>query len=212
MGNMSVNKLGGMCLIIGPVMALIFYLLQPGMIIAQANPADYKASMEAIQNQALLASLCALVIPLGLIMWLYGIRTLSDSGETGAWGRFGVQFIFISVIGWVVSVALWHSIAGAADAGADATAAYTVSAAVNNMANVIAPVGVLLLSLSLSSREGINKILSYIVAITALASAAIGIMTLLDPTMAEMSANIGGVSYVIWTIWFILGGLTLIKQ
>ena len=91
-------------------------------------------------------------------------------------------------------------------------AAYTVSAGVNNMANLIAPVGVLLLSLSLSSREGINKIISYIVAITALVSAVMAIMTLLDPSMSEMSSNIGGVSYIIWTIWFILGGLTLIKQ
>ena len=80
------------------------------------------------------------------------------------------------------------------------------------MANVLAAVGVLLFSLSISSREGINKILSYIVAITALVSVVVAIITLLDPSMSEMSANIGGVSYIIWTIWFILGGLTLIKQ
>ena len=212
MGNMSVNKLGGMCLIIGPIMALIFYMLQPGnMIIGFADTADAGASLASIQSNAMIASLCALIIPLGLIMWLNGIRTLSDNGDTSAWGRFGVQFIFISVIAWVVSIALWHGIA-AAPAGSDPMAAYTVSAGINNMANVLAAVGVLLFSLSISSREGINKILSYIVAITALVSVVVAIMTLLDPSMSEMSANIGGVSYIIWTIWFILGGLTLIKQ
>ena len=46
MGNMSANKLGGLCLIIGPLLSLIFYMLQPGnMIIAFADTADASASL-----------------------------------------------------------------------------------------------------------------------------------------------------------------------
>jgi hypothetical protein len=181
------------------------------MIIGFADTADASASLGSLQSNAMVTSLCGLLIPIGLILWLYGIRTLSDSGDTSAWGRLGVQFIFIAVIGWVAAIGLWHGIA-AAPAGSDPMAAYTVSAGLTNIAGLVACIGVLLFSLSLSSREGINKIISYIVAITALVSAVVGIMMLLDPSMSEMSANIGGVSYIIWTIWFILGGLTLVKQ
>ena len=35
MGNISVNKLGGISLIVGPVLALIFYLIGPGADWAQ---------------------------------------------------------------------------------------------------------------------------------------------------------------------------------
>ncbi|MEC9309019.1 MAG: hypothetical protein VX966_05890 [Chloroflexota bacterium] len=210
MGNMSVNKLGGLCLIIGPVLALIFYMLQPGnMIISPADTADAGASMAAFQSNAMITSLCAFLIPVGLIMWLYGIRTLNDAGDRNAWGSLGTQCILIATIGWVVSIGLQHVLAVGPG---DAMAAYTISAGLSNISGLIACVGVLLLSLAFSSREGINKILSYIVAITAVISLVLNIIMLTDPSMSETALMVGGVAYIIWTIWFILGGLSLVKQ
>ena len=60
--------------------------------------------------------------------------------------------------------------------------------------------------------EGINKILSYIVAIAAVISGALGVVMLLDPAQSEMAQMIGGIVYIIWCIWFILSGLNLVKQ
>jgi hypothetical protein len=207
---MSVNKLGGLCLIIGPVMALIFYMIQPGnMIVSPADTGDAQASMDALKNNAMLTSLCALLVPLGLILWLYGIRALYGNGEETGWGRLGVQFILIATIGWVASLGLQHVVV--VGPGND-MAAYTVSAALNNMSGLVAALGVLILSLALSSREGINKIFPYIVAITAVAAAIMSILMILDPAMSEKAAMVGGIAYMVWTIWFILGGLSLIKQ
>ena len=210
MGNMSRNKLGGMCLIIGPVLALIFYMLQPGnMIISPADTADAGASMAAMQSNAMITSLSALLIPLGLIMWLFGIRTLNDAGDSNAWGSFGVQFILIATIGWVASIGLQHVVAAGPG---DAMAAYTVSAGLSNVAGVISCIGVLMLSLAIASREGINKILSYIVAIAAVISGVLGVVMLLDPAQSEMAQMVGGIVYIIWCIWFILSGINLVKQ
>ena len=157
----------------------------------------------------MITSLCAFLIPVGLIMWLYGIRTLNDAGDRNAWGSLGTQCILIATIGWVVSIGLQHVLAVGPG---DAMAAYTISAGLSNIAGLIACVGVLLLSLAFSSREGINKILSYIVAITAVISLVLHIIMLTDPSMSETALMVGGVAYIIWTIWFILGGLSLVKQ
>ena len=47
MGTISVNKLGGLSLALGPVIALIGYFLQPGgMLIDAADPADAQEGAE----------------------------------------------------------------------------------------------------------------------------------------------------------------------
>jgi len=49
MGTISMKKLGGLSLIVGPVIALICYFLQPGgMIIDAADPADAAASLGSV--------------------------------------------------------------------------------------------------------------------------------------------------------------------
>ena len=58
MGTISVNKLGGFAVIIGPVFALVFFFLSPGgAIIDSADPASAQATISAVLANANLATL-----------------------------------------------------------------------------------------------------------------------------------------------------------
>ena len=72
MGTISANKLGGLSLIVGPVLALVFYFLAPGgLLIDAADPADAAANIAATLGNTGLAHITAFVIPLGLIILFY---------------------------------------------------------------------------------------------------------------------------------------------
>ena len=96
MGTISANKLGGLSLIVGPVLALIFYFLAPGgLLIDAADPADGVANITATLGNTGLAHITAFVIPLGLIVLFYGVHTLTGSLRVGKSDRGSSCISFI---------------------------------------------------------------------------------------------------------------------
>ncbi len=100
MGTVSVNKLGGLAVIFGPVFTLVFFFLQPGgAIIDAADPASAQATISAILANSGLAQLTNIFIPIGLIIFLFGIivvqGNLRSNGNGDALSRFGLLFISI---------------------------------------------------------------------------------------------------------------------
>ena len=66
MGSISVNKLGALSLIVGPVLALVFFLFQPGgLLIENAAPSSPVASITALASNVALTNITAMVIALG---------------------------------------------------------------------------------------------------------------------------------------------------
>ena len=117
MGTISANKLGGLALMIAPVVTLIFYFLQPGgAIIDAADPANAKATITAMVSNASLGKVVSIVIPIGLLVFLSGILVLQENvrsnGNGGALSRIAVLFILVGIIGWVVSAGASLAIIG----------------------------------------------------------------------------------------------------
>ena len=77
MGTISINKIGGLALILGPVVALVFYLLQPGgSFIDAADPANAGETINAMVSNATLGKVVSIIVPIGLIVFLFGILVL----------------------------------------------------------------------------------------------------------------------------------------
>ena len=109
MGTISVTKLGGWSLILGPVITLVFYFLQPGVaIIDVADPANVAAALPAIINNATLSKLTSIAIPVGLLVLVYGIisfqKHISANGNGDALSRYGALFILVGVLGWITGL------------------------------------------------------------------------------------------------------------
>ena len=73
MGAISANKLGGASLLLGPVLALVFFLLQPGgLLIDRVETSDAAGTITAYASNPALTRVTSMVIALGLVMTLYG--------------------------------------------------------------------------------------------------------------------------------------------
>ena len=220
MGTISMKKLGGLSLIVGPVIALICYFLQPGgMIIDAADPADAAASLGSVWANTELAHITGLLIPLGLIMLFFGIMSLQETfhgGNGEAITKYSVILGFIATIAWVLSSAVGHVIAGfdptQATQVATAGPLYALQLGMTNMGAVVFSLAILTLALGISTREGANKMMAMAisaVSVVLLVTALIGAM---DSTQLETMNMIGGICFIVYTLWFITLGLEMSKN
>lgn len=221
MGTISVNKLGGLSLILGPIVALIGYFLQPGgTFIDTANPGETQASLLAITSNGSLSQITGFVVAIGLLIFLYGLYVfqgkLSENGNGNALSRFGLQFLLFGIIGWVISTGLGNAVAGsdltkAAEEAAAGTL-YAATLGIGTTAGVLAGLGFLLLALAVSTRDDYNKVFALVAAVVAIIAIIVTIIGGIDLKQLQTMQLIGGISYIIHTIWTITIGLSLIKK
>ena len=212
MGTISLNKLGGYCLILGPVIAVIFFLLYPGgAIIDAADPSNPQASIGAVLANAGLAKACGMLVTLGLLMLLIGIIAkqsgIKGNGETLA--RIAVPLAVIAVGGIVLNNGLGLVIAG--NAGAAAGAIYAASIGIGLIMGTVFALGIIALALAISTAEGENKIFALIVAAAGVVSVVVQVIAGTDSSQLEIATQINGVVYLITTIWTVTLGLKMIK-
>ena len=93
MGTLSVNKVAGLSLVLGPLVAFIFFLIQPGRLLIDSadisSPAD---SIIAAAGNAALSNITAMVIALGLITTVYGFYVLQSRVGTSGNGKALAQY------------------------------------------------------------------------------------------------------------------------
>ena len=220
MGTISVNKLGGLALMIAPVVTLIFYFLQPGgAIIDAADPANAEATITAMVSNAGLGKVVSIVIPIGLLVFLSGILVLQENvrsnGNGGALSRIAVLFILAGIIGWVVSSGASLAITGSGKEAAEAVplfeSMYSATLGIGTIAGILWGIGTLALALAISTREDSNKIAALVAAVAAVVAIVVTIIGGLDSTTLETMALISGITYLVHMVWFFMLGLNLSK-
>ena len=221
MGTISVNKLGGLAVIFGPVFTLVFFFLQPGgAIIDAADPASAQATISAILANSGLAQLTSIFIPIGLIILLFGIivvqGNLRSNGNGDALSRFGLLFISLGVISWVIGSGANLAIAGSSLPIEQSIGVYgslySASLGIGTIGGLLAGIGFLALSLAISTREDYNKIFALVAAAAAVVSIVVTIIGGLDSSQLELMTQITGIPYLVHTAWMITLGLALIKK
>jgi hypothetical protein len=220
MGTISVNKLGGLALMIAPVVTLIFYFLQPGgAIIDAANPANAPSTITAMVSNAGLGKVVSIVIPIGLLVFLSGILVLQENvksnGNGGALSRIAVLFILAGIIGWVVSSGASLAITGSGKEAAEAVplfaSLYSATLGIGTVAGILWGIGTLALALAISTREDSHKIAALVAAVVAVVAIVVTIIGGLDSTTLETMTLISGITYLVHMVWFFMLGLNLSK-
>ena len=214
--NVSVSRLGGLALIIGPAISVISFLLRPGggLIGGQVDPADFAASIDVAMSNAAAATTSFLLVPIGLIAMLFGFSVVMEnlrdkSGE--AIRRLGLMFTLFGIVGWTLSSAGAVLIAGG-DAGASAEAVYAVTAAINGLASVLAGIGFSLLVYGVYLSGQYNKIFTLIVLVAQLVLLVTAVVAAVDLSFTQTAGMIGGIVYMVTVAWGIMIGLALIKS
>ena len=119
MGTISTNRLGGASLIVGPLLAVVCFLIRPGggLVGGQVDPADASASINVVTANADLAGISFLLAPIGLLALVYGLNVFAESlkgGNGEALARYGTLFFLLALMSWSVGSALTVAIAGGA--------------------------------------------------------------------------------------------------
>ena len=208
MGDISVNKLGGLSLIVGPVVALVFYFIQQlGVIGSDGDPADGNAVVMALTGNSSLATITAIGICVGLIILLHGIVRLAME-SSDALSSLGMKFVIVGTVGWVVASALTAAIAGDITNGG----LYGGSSAINQFSAIVWSLGFLLVVLGISGRDYINKNVAYVVALVALVSLVVSVIGGFESSTLQTMNQIGGICYIIFTLWSIWLGKDMLAR
>ena len=197
MGDISVNKLGGLSLIVGPVVCLVFYFIQQlGVIGSDVDPADGNAVVAALAGNSSLATLTSIGISIALIIMLHGIVRLAFE-SSDALSSLGIKFVIVGTVGWVIASGLTAAIAGDINNGG----LYGGALGINQFSGIVWSLGFLLVVLGVSGRDYINKNVAYVVALVALVGLVTGIIGGFDTSTLQTMNLIGGICYIIFTLW-----------
>ena len=89
MCKMSLERMGGLALIVGPVLAFVMFLLLPGgILIDTAGPSDPIAAINALADNQNLANATVSLVCVGLVLMAFGLYALQATlRRMGCWRR-----------------------------------------------------------------------------------------------------------------------------
>lgn len=221
MGTISVNKLAALSLIVGPVLALVCWFITPGgPIIDAADPADAQATIVALASNATFSQITGVLIPIGLVILLYGIANLTNSirsnGNGGALAGYGDLLLRFGLIGFVITSGLQSVIAGTnLEAAAEVSAAGTIHAAtlgINTVSSILAALGFLSLSLAISTRDDYNKTVALVVAVASAVALVGSLIGGMDTDQLQNMQLIIGITWLITAAWSVMIGLNMLNN
>ena len=217
MGNISELKLGGICLAVGPAMAtalfIIFFLVLGD---SNINITDFSAVSSDISSAPVIEQLLLFLPPIGLIMAYYGITVIQGTigkGENGeALFKLGLPMFGINVIATVIAFGgLWQAQAWV---GASGTNIAAIAQGISLYSGMIGAIGIVLISLAISTRDEFNNLFAYVIAIVFLIVAILSIigMTNFTEDTWNLVNALFGISYIIISLWSIYLGLNMWKR
>ena len=217
MGNISELKLGGICLAVGPAMATALFIIF-FLILGDSNIkiTDFSAVSSDISSAPVIEQLLLFLPPIGLIMAYYGITVIQGTigkGENGeALFKLGLPMFGINVIATVIAFGgLWQAQAWR---GAEGTNIAAIAQGISFYSGMIGAIGIILISLAISTRDEFNSLFAYVIALVFLVVAILSIIGMTNYT--EDTWNIVnalfGISYIIISLWSIYLGLNMWKR
>ena len=216
MGTLSVNKVAGLSLALGPLVAFIFFLLQPGrLLIDSADISSPVDSVMAAAGNAVMSNITAMVISLGLIATVYGFYVLQNrvgtSGNGKALAQFGFLLLLIGNIGWFLAQGFTFMLADAQSEREVASAAsvYATQSGIILLSGLAIAVGYMLFSLALSTRADFNKLAALIVALVSAVVLVCYIIGISANDQLDTMITIARYCYIVWVLWPIMLGLNL---
>lgn len=218
MSQVSLNKLGGQCVIVGPLLSLVFFLLTPGAILVdRADPSDLEELAGAMTSNAELTHITSLVIALSLVLGLFGLYVVQRSGRDGSSGdaisRLGLFFLAIGMLGWIISQGLNHVVADQESIDAAVTI-LSAGRGIALMSNLCISFGFLGFALGLANRDGVNKVFALVAAAVSAVAAVCILIGAIPPDHSQLNVmlTIARSIYFIWVAWLIVLGVGLMAR
>ena len=209
MTTMDVKKMGGYCMMIGPVIALTCYFIQPGGVLGIGGIVDgYDAPgvISILSENSELGIITSLLIPVGLLLILSGIIIWVQSwnGTNGyALGIIAIPMAAAAMIGW--TIASGFSIALASGIATD-TALAEGFFGLNIIGTFVFGAGATLLAIGAASRSEINTNFANFAALSGTIVAVASVIAPFATDSGSLIQIISGLCFFVYSIWFVVLG------
>ena len=219
MGTISVNRLAGLSLIFGPIIAFVFFLLEPGgLLIDSADVSDAVGSITAKGSNAALTNITNIGIILGLALILSGLyalmRNVTLQGNGKALVQMGFFMIFVGLTGWILTSGMDFILADAqtGDEVSGSVPVYNASLALVYAGGIALGFGGFIFALGLSTREDFNRIISLLAALVSLAVMVFFMLAVLSNDALDTFISLARSFYVLLVIWYGYLGVGLMNR
>ncbi len=219
MGTISVNRLAGLSLIFGPIIAFVFFLLEPGgMLIDSADFSDPTGSITAKGANAALTKVTNIMIILGLSLILSGLyalmRNVTLQGNGKALVQMGFFIIFVGLAGWILAGGIDFILADvqSSDQIGESVPVYNVGTALFFPGGIALGFGGFIFALGLSTRKEFNRVISLLAALVSLAVMVFFMIAILHNGGRETFISLARGSYVLLVIWYGYLGMRLMNR
>ncbi len=220
MGTISVNRLAGLSLIFGPIIAFVFFLLEPGgLLIDSARVSDAAGSITAKSANAALTNVTNIGIILGLTLILSGLyalmRNVTLQGNGKALVQMGFFMIFAGLTGWILSGGMDFILADAQtgdQAMASVVPVYNIGFALLYAGGISLGFGGFIFALGLSTRDDFNRIVSLLASLVSLAVMVFFMIAVLNNEGRDTFITLARGFYVLLVIWYGYLGFVLMNR
>ena len=219
MGTISVNRLAGLSLIFGPLIAFVFFLIEPGgLLIDNADVSDAVGSITSKGSNAMLTNVTNIAIILGLALILSGLyalmRNVTLQGNGKALVQMGFFVIFVGTTGWILAGGMDFILADAqtSDQISGSVPVYHAGLALFYAGGIMFGFGGFIFALGLSTREDFNQIVSLLAALISLAVMVFFMIAILSNDGLDTFITLARSCYVLLVIWYGYLGIGLMNR
>ncbi len=219
MGTISVNRLAGLSLIFGPIVAFVFFLIEPGgLLIDSAEVSDAVGTITAKGSNAALTNVTNIAIILGLTLILSGLyalmRNVTLQGNGKALVQMGFFMIFVGLTGWIMTGGIDFILADAqtSDQVTGSVPVYYVGSALLYAGGIALGFGGFIFALGLSTRDDFNRIISLLAALVSLAVMVFFMIAILNNDGRDTFIGLARSFYVLLVIWYGYLGFGLMNR
>ena len=219
MGTISVNRLAGLSLIFGPIVAFVFFLLEPGgLLIDSAKVSDAVGSITAKSSNAALTNITNIGIILGLALILSGLyalmRNVTLQGNGKALVQMGFFMMFVGLAGWILSGGMDFILADAQsnEQIAGSVPVYYAGSGLVYAGGIALGFGGFIFALGLSTRDDFSQIISLVAAVVSLAIMVFFIIAILNNDGRDTFITVARGFYVLLVIWYGYLGVGLMNR
>ena len=216
-----VKKYTGLMLIIGPLLVIIGYMLQPQNQAFGEDPTDaaYVIGKLAAANSTLL-DITTLMLTVGISTFLAGVylanlRVSNENKEQDARTSWGMMGLFISFLGYMSATALQVAVNGAVDAGNNMAAGTYIGlgSAILGTSDIVFGIGLAVLGSAWADGGIYNKRLCQVLSIAGILIVLVRVLLgLFVDDSGALMASIGSPIYIVTTLVTVVIGVQIMRE
>ena len=218
MNLLSTNKLGAISLVVGPTLAFVMFLIQPGGLLFDSTPGSDSMGLIGVwQANAVMVKITSGFVMLGLALMAFGLYEVhvAHRGSRGdGLNMAGLALISVGVIAWLGVQSLTITLASTYPPQDAWMPIYAIRTSLLLTGGVAVALGISLFALSvlIDTRGIVFTILTWLAALAGLVGMAEWLVAIFNADAMDSATTVARSMYIVYVVWLITLGVRLARE